>query len=362
MKRRCLLRSWQFGCSRRLVARSTATIAAASVFGLASPRASGQSPGTPTADVDTFRTKLELELPLGCGNLAKFVERLRSRSNRIRFSDQEADRTVQARIAAETDGTYRATMTLLYPDGHSSSRIIEARNCSEAIDALALVTAVALDPLSFGVTDTPAALPTPPKPPSSTKLPEPVVRPVEPDTSVPAPPNPYTRLGLGVSFATYRGPVPGWLVGFEPNVRLMSTRRSAFSPSARLGFSYTQNRGNREPGGIADFALASLELDLCPWQLLSQSIELRSCALGHGGLVFAEGRATTEPESHLRQYWAVGASAEVEWMPARTFAIPLRLAASLPLVRDTYAFNPVSFYKVPVVSFGITAGLEVRFR
>jgi len=362
MKRHSLLRCLHPGRALRPGPKLTAVALLCSVAGTTIASVSAQ-----TTASSRLETRLELELPHGCGTLTRFVKRLRTRSTRILFTDQGAARTVQARIVAESDGTYRATMTLLYPDGHSSSRIIEARNCGEAIEALALVTAVALDPLSVGSSDSsdssditlPPAAATPPI--ENTALPLPVRRAPEIETTNAAPAS-QNQLGIGVSFASHWGPTPGWLSGFEPSLRLKSNRQWGYLPAARLGVSYTENRGNQQAGGIADFALASLVLELCPLQLLRESLEIRTCAMAHAGLVFAEGRATAAPESHTRQYWALGGSAEFELMLAGAVGLPLRGGVSVPLVRDTYSFNPTSFYRVPLVAFDVTAGLEVRFR
>jgi hypothetical protein len=330
---------------------------------------SGVGVGDATGSRSTLATRLELDLPVGCGTLGLFVERLRARSDRIRFADQGANRIVQARITSDASGTFRATMTLSYPDGHSSSRIIEASSCNEAIEALALVTAVTLDPLSVspGINQ-PTPRPTKSDRPEPSKWVEPNAartlptperhRPQKPPPAGPG----ETILGVGVSFAAYRGPSPGWLKGFEPNIRVMRSSQMIFSPSIRLGFSYAENRGITATGGIADFALASTTIDLCPWQVLLHAVEMRSCALLHAGIVIAQGRVTHQPESHRRPFWALGASGEVIVTPSKSFGFPIRATASIPVVRDTYAFDPATFYVVPGITYGITAGLEIRFR
>ena len=319
-----------------------------------------------SSQAEPFPTRLELELPVGCGSPATFVDSLHARSTRIRFTERGADRTVLARVTAESNGLFRATMTLLYPDGHSSSRIIEANTCAEAVEALALVTAVALDPLSITTSGIPSAAfpaapsPTPLKQESRRKLaPRSSHSPIEkPHAEVDSDP----FFGVGASFTAFRGPAPSWLKAVEPSVRWISGGASGLVPSVRVGFAYGESRGVSAGGGVADFKLTSLMADLCPAQLRHAAFELRGCAVLHAGLVFAHGRLTETPESHRRQYWAAGGSIEVAVLPSKSLAIPVRAMALAPLIRDAYAFSPEVFYRVPVATFGFSTGLEVRFR
>lgn len=333
--------------------------------------ASVSSPNEPLA------VRLELDLPEGCGTLNGFVERLRARIDRIRFAEEGVNRIVQARIESNSVGAYRATMTLRYPDGHSSSRIVDALNCNDAVEALALITAVTLDPLGSGVTDhaaspvdgvrrtqdatdsqtgplTPAAKRASPKESASSAA--------QGSTAPVTHSAPRLGVGIGAAFSSFRGPSPGLLEGFELSVLVLQRRPSPLSFSARLGVSYTVNTGVLAPGGVADFSLTSAVLDLCPVQQSWTAIELRACGVTHAGLLIAKGRATESAQSHHRPTLAFGTSGQLTWLPWEFLAVPLRAHLAFPIGRDTFAFDPLAFYRVPSVSYNVTAGLEARFR
>jgi hypothetical protein len=329
-----------------------------------------------TGAVDDLAVHLALESPRGCGSLAMYVDRLRARLVGLRVVQDGANRNVHARITSSTDGTFRATMTLRFPDGHSSSRIVDATSCSDAIEALALITAITLDPMSSSPDLGTEAVPNATAEPRTAtdpkaQRPKPTVaEPRSSDTlaSADQPANMVrdssarTLLGLGASLATFRGPSPGWLNGLEVYARVMHNGQALLSPSMRLGLSYSGRPSYVAEGGVANFTLASATIDLCPVQKLWPLVELRSCALFHAGIVTAEGRATIAPQKQRRPFAAAGAVFEFVLLPSKSIVVPLRFFGALPTMRDTYAFDPAAFYRVPEVSLGATAGLEIRFR
>ncbi|HMA92537.1 MAG TPA: hypothetical protein VKP30_07615 [Polyangiaceae bacterium] len=333
--------------------------------------------------LERLAIRLELELPRGCGSTAAFVERLLARLDRIHVAESAPKRTVQARIATKPNGTFRATMKLLYPDGHSASRVVDANHCDDAIDALALITAVTLDPTSVSEVGTEPATNTTGPAPNATTAPvsEPDPQPAKAHHASAAPVSSHvqrtsparavqadaatrsaTRVGFGIGFVGLRGPAPGWMNGLELSTRIVQTGHSGFAPSVRLSLAYAARRNVTAAGGIADFSLLSSRLEFCPWQLVSSRTEIRGCGVAHGGLVTARGRATLEPEAHRRPFFALGAGLEVLLLPADWLGIAFQLHGVAPTARDTYAFDPAAFYRVSRISFDVTAGLETRFR
>jgi hypothetical protein len=327
---------------------------------------------------ETLAVRLELDLPNGCGNLTGFVDRLRTRLDRIQFSEAGANRVVQARIEAASEDRYRATMTLRYPDGRSSSRIVDANSCEDALEALALITAVTLDPLSVASKEAPVdEQPDPAQAPRRAAEGSHAKTSDQRNTVVAATPSPKktiqetaltqgtderTGFGVGVAYTAFRGPAPGTLSGIEFSLGMAQRSRHALALSARLGLCYAMNSGVVAQGGIADFSLASVVLDLCPLQHTSAIVELRACGVVHAGLITAEGRATQDPESHRRPLLAFGSSAQLTWVAWNFLALPLRAHLAFPTNHDTFGFYPVAFYRIPVMSYNVTAGLEARFR
>jgi hypothetical protein len=312
--------------------------------------------------------RFELEFPEGCGKKKEFDVALRARLTGVRLEEQGAERTVLARIEGEADGTYRATMTLVQPAGRAASRVVTTSSCAEAVDALALITAVTLEPLV--VANPPSddgkragnveGASAPPAKSSAGTRSGSVAS--EPRVTQALPSSHSTVFGFGAAYAAFYGQTPSLLNGFELSAHVMKKASSNFSPAIRLGLAYSLERGYKAEGGVADFSLTSATIDLCLGRGLGTFLEFRGCALGFGGLVASRGRATLAPENHRRPFFAPGVTAEVTLVPYRSIGVPLRFSAAIPTSRDHYVFEPVVFYTVPVVTFGLSVGLEARFR
>jgi hypothetical protein len=315
-----------------------------------------------------LRVRFELEFPEGCGNPTEFDVALRARLTGVRLEEQGAERTVLARIEGEADGTYRASMTLVEPAYRAASRVVTTSSCAEAVDALALITAVTLEPLV--VANPPSddgkragnveVVGAPPANGSEGNRSGSGIG--EPRVTQALPSSHSTVFGFGAAYAAFYGQTPSLLNGFELNARVMKYTSSGFLPAIRLGLAYSSERGYKTNGGVADFSLTSATIDFCLGRGLGTFLEFRGCALGLGGLVASRGRVTLAPENHRRPFFAPGVTAEATLVPYPAIGIPLRLVAAIPTSRDHYAFEPVVFYTVPVVTFGLSVGLEARFR
>jgi hypothetical protein len=322
-------------------------------------------PQKPTATGVSAR--LELTLPNNCGTSALFEERVRTRSDRIHFSSQETALVVRAEISNLENGLLRAQMTLIHPDGNVATRTIEASNCEQAIDGLALVTAVTLDPSAL--TRPPEVESVPLPEPRAPRTPPNVTRALKessqlPDATAPIERKPQEHLQSSLSFAAIatHGPAPDWMIGGEVAVQWTLHRASVFSPSTRIGVSYQSHNDVVATGGVADFSLTSTALDLCPIRFERSPIQLRTCAFVTAGRLNSVGRRTIEPETHHRPWGALGTSAEAAISFNRYVSLPLRGFVGFPLTRDSYQFAPSSFYHTPKTLFGISAGLAIHFR
>jgi hypothetical protein len=333
------------------------------------PNVGATEAGAPSDEQRGLAVQLRVELADGCGTSARFLERLTSRLGSFRFVEQGATHIVRARVVANPNGSYRATVTLQFPDRHVSGRVVVASDCSDAIEALALITAVALDPT--GADGSPSPHPrrkgADASPPRVAAKPSPAADgpiTLSRATAEPTPSTENRRVVLGVAFepVVYRGISPNWLTGFDLSLRLMQRRAGAFAPSMRLSLGYAAERGIAVHGGVADFALASAQLDLCPGQALWPAAELRGCGLVHSGFIRANGRATEAPETHVRPILGLGAALELVLLPHVRWGIPVRFQLFFPTTRDTFAFDPEAFHRVSGVLFGASAGLEARFR
>jgi hypothetical protein len=315
--------------------------------------------------VEATRNRLVLHFTIEpaseCGKLDDFPNRLRSRLTNVQFDEQGITHELQARVVpSDTKHGYRAQLTLTFPDGHRTVRSVETADCNEAIEALALIAAVAIDPSNADLSPTPRP---PDLPPQASPLRRALAPRIIHGVVTPVPPTePSRALAVGVAAAAFHGISPRWLLGFDTNLRLAFQRGAWWSPSLRLGFGYSAERGVVAQGGIADFTLLSTEFDGCLAPIAGRLVEVRWCGLLQAGRLSATGRSTEAPRTRHRPLVAIGAAGEVVVFPRARWGIPLRVQAAIPTNRDVFAFDPYAFHRVSGVLFGATAGFEARFQ
>jgi hypothetical protein len=160
-------------------------------------------------------TRLNFSSPAGCGSAADLAARVEQRSSHIHFVQRGATDTLSVRIAPRAGGLI-AQLTLSSGGKQLTKRNIEAEQCDDALDAVALIAVVTLEgrasevrarrtrpsrrpvtparetkPIPRETTpSTPAPTePTPPTPasPVGTEQPPPEAPPSEPPTPAPEP-------------------------------------------------------------------------------------------------------------------------------------------------------------------------------
>ena len=93
--------------------------------------------------------RLEVQALPECTTREELAARVAARSRRIHFDDDKAvGPTVRAAIAAAPRGGAVGELVIVQPGGKSSSRRLSAPSCAEATDAIALIIALTLDPMS----------------------------------------------------------------------------------------------------------------------------------------------------------------------------------------------------------------------
>ncbi len=326
----------------------------------------GLGPALAYADSE-IHARLELVAPADCATLSELEQRVAIRSDRIRFVEEpERVRALRAEIKPIDERTVAATLNVVEPDGRRSARRILTHTCDEALDALALVVAVTLDPNSAFSAPVPprettsAPLPSTPAPSTSQS-----VAPPPPPSASPPPNAPTLWLpSAGISFEGIYGPPPGVLPGGSVYLRLDWERHAPISPSFVLTGSHFQRDGyHAKGGGVADFALDQLKLEACPLrQLLAKGQRLTQamvhyCAMGTGGILRAGGVQSYDPRTRRRPWWVLGGSAVLTVRPTDILDIIATVSLGYPLIRDKFRFNPPNFYEVKGIS--LTSALGV---
>ena len=116
--------------------------------------------------------------------------------------------------------------------------------------------------------------------------------------AAPAPPPRRWGVGVGAEAHTISGPMPQAAPGVALGVAVApepGTGHRLWSPAARLRWAHDWLGEWQAPGGVADFTLDSLELDVCPVAMGTAGFAARACAAGLGSRIVARGSATFWP-------------------------------------------------------------------
>jgi hypothetical protein len=104
------------------------------------------SRGSAAAPPEDEPVHLEYRAPATCQDDARFFARARSRAPRMRIARSgERARMFLVEIEQQASRT-SGRLTIRDPEGRKTVREIEAKDCDEAVDALALIVALAVNP------------------------------------------------------------------------------------------------------------------------------------------------------------------------------------------------------------------------
>jgi len=138
-------------------------------------------------------------------------------------------------------------------------------------------------------------------------------------------------------------------------------RGSVWSPAVQLRAAHFWMDGFAAPGGVADFALDSLALSLCPIWLQERRLAVHLCAAGEVGRLSVRGSQTLMPQSRMRPFAVMGGSATVMVELGLGIHLTGTIGGGAPLVRDSFQFRPEVFYQIPVLVLTTGAGVGMRF-
>jgi hypothetical protein len=317
--------------------------------------------GSHAAEVppDLAAARLEVQALPDCATREALVARVAARSSRIHWAADPAGPNLRAAIARAPHNGAVAELVIVQPDGTISSRRLSAPSCEEATDAIALVIALTLDPMS-APGDHPAAPPPSPLPDSdvTAAAPSHSSPPPPPPPLPPAPTRP--RFGVGAAAQAIFGPAPGVLPSIAVYAFAQLGRDAFWSPALFLLGTHAWRNDLVEPGGTAAFTLDAASLDACALRLRVSVVEARACAGGLVGRLAASGSDTYSPTSSVRPFAAVGGSLLSTVGIGSVLEASARVGVGASLVRDAFAFAPFVFYRTAAVVVTPSLGLGVR--
>lgn len=283
-----------------------------------------------------------------------FQRSVQRRSSRIRFVDEGShERELSIRLVK--DGSFTVgELRLIEADGSLRQRSVRFSSCPEAVEGLALITLVSLDPhalLEAPITQAAAPPPEPTRPlPAAEKPAQPAIPPLPREPLQPA-------LGLLLG-GTYHA-LPELAPSAELFFDLGSGSHSWLSPLLRLSLAHSQVRGVEVSSAEASFASTLATLSACPIRVGAHAFSVRPCLFISGGALHAWGEETTNARAHTRPQasWGGAALGFVRVSEAVDIVGDLRLGSTL--IRDQFAFDTLAVWKTPPLY--LSSGIGARF-
>jgi hypothetical protein len=269
-----------------------------------------------------------------CATKESFFERVHERAPVARLAGQgEQARTFTISVQG-SEPDLRGNLMVVRLDGSTTTRDVAGASCDEVVDALALITALDIDPRSAE----PPSLP-PPSPP------------VAPESAAPPAPVPARtwELSAGVGVSLTRGVAPVSLVGIPIEVDLFFPRDDLLSPSFGIGFERTFSRTAAAASGDADFDLTRGFVEACPVSWSWRALRLFPCLRLDAGALRGTGRQGKEidrPGSETRSWFALDVSGHARLRLAPRLHLDLALGVGTPLQ------GPYQFQVDPDISLG----------
>jgi hypothetical protein len=336
----------------------------------------------PPAWADGAAVGLRYEVAASCPSSDAFEASVHRLGARVAFRREGALASTVDVSVARRGATFVGSLVL----GDGPARVVEGATCAEVVDALALITSLAMDAtpapvLVVSAATSPAApvAAVPPPPPLLVPLspltlstpmatPPPAPRPV-----APAEPRPSDRAGprpwhVDVdSAATLRtGVAPVSMLGVRAGAALTREADGLFAPQLGLAVVYATSSPYDAASPDATFKLAAAQLTACPMGVTKGELTAYACVASDLGAVMGQGEsADVASVAHAARFWAdlvVGPRARVR-VAGPVFA-QLDADAAFSLVRPSFELDaPVRpIHTVATVGFAGSLGLGVAIR
>jgi hypothetical protein len=283
---------------------------------------------------DFHPTLLAYKAPSGCPLVGDFQRSVQRRSARIHFVDEGShDRELSIFLRKEGDFTI-GELRLIEQNGTLRQRSVRFTTCVEAVEGLALIATVSLDPQAL--LENPEPVPeTPPSPaPKPVHTAAPPAAPPPPKATPPKKPTLDTEIGAELVLLARALPKPA--LGGAVFLDVGSSSRHIFSPSIHVSITHAEQLQRIQAAGNASFTLTLVGLSACPLRIGGDIVVFRPCASVSGG-----GLHTTsdDPAARFRPYLSWGQTSTLSLRLGELAEIVGDAGVGVPLIRDTFTFG-----------------------
>jgi hypothetical protein len=314
----------------------------------------------------SLTARAELEEPVAiriegfipCTSEEDFFARVQHRAPGARRGQpSEPTRTFTISLMGSAASVY-GRLAIVHLDGRSSTREVTGESCADVVDALALITAVDIDPAAAGATSVDPSAPEP-------------VLPTPDAIAPPSSPPPLARaerwhVGAGVEPSVTARVAPQSLYGLPIYVELTSPSTSVLSPSLILGFERTFNSTTEATQGDAAFDLVGGFLQACPIAWISARARAGPCLRFDAGRLEGAGKggkSVVSPHSDSRPWFALGVVGRASFRLGGPLFLGAQVGLGVPLVQHyRFELDPqIPLGEVESWNWRAGIGLAVRF-
>src|SRR6266545_4152074 len=299
--------------------------------------------------------RLEYRAPANCPDEAALFSRIRARVDVRRASSVESVPTFG--ITLEDAGQrIIGRIASVSERREPTSREVSGADCSDVVDAVALIVSMAISPGAAKVGSVSER-------PSDDALRDAGSAPEKSAPVASAVERPRLRLlGSGQAEATF-GYVPGALLGAGARLQLFRTSQYLGGPAVALGFVATPTTERTLPQGRATLKFTAAEVFVCPISFaISASVHLLPCGRVDIGQVKGEGTGIANARSENRLWSSVGALGQIAFVHVRPLVVDGQASILVPLTPYEFIFEPNSVvYEAPRVGFSASIAIGVMF-
>jgi hypothetical protein len=302
---------------------------------------------------DHVPVALDYAAPPECPAASGFLDEVAARTAIPRPAQPDEPATTLTVIVRKISGGFKGTLEIGAGQGSAATRQVAAADCEQVVSALALMTALAIDPNASAAPVRKQEEPPPRKPEQSAPRPESARAPA----SSSRPTSFHWRYQLGAALELVAGVAP------EPFLLLRPSLEAGTTGSARWGAAFRLGAGlGSHTATSAEFSLVSGRLEGCPRFRAATSLEISLCAAIDAGRLEATGVGVTPIERVDRPWVAPGATARLEWEFVHFLVVEVAGEAFVPVVRDRFFIgtNETVGRAAAVVGGGVL-GLGLRY-